>query len=81
MCENHSYEGPASHQFRDFQHIVVPLLPLRVHEVGPFSISRTRLTLSRLYIVAQIHLPHLRAIGDLALWTNYENSLVGCIVS
>ncbi|RXW15512.1 hypothetical protein EST38_g10350 [Candolleomyces aberdarensis] len=62
------------------EHHASPLLPAQRREVAPFTLTRMRLTLSRLYIVAQIYWPHIRKVWDLAQWTSFGTSFVYCTV-
>ncbi|KAF5317842.1 hypothetical protein D9611_014730 [Ephemerocybe angulata] len=50
----------------------------RQHEIAPFTLARVRLTVNRLYIIAQIHVPHLKAVADLAQWADFKTSFLGC---
>ncbi|KAJ3544104.1 hypothetical protein NMY22_g2902 [Coprinellus aureogranulatus] len=58
---------------------VVPFLPAQKHEIPHFTLARVRLTVNRLYIIAQVQWPRLKEIVELAMWTNFRRSLTGCL--
>ncbi|KAF6766046.1 hypothetical protein DFP72DRAFT_865393 [Ephemerocybe angulata] len=66
---------PSEHLARYY---ISPILPLQQHEIAPFTLARVRLTVNRLYIIAQIHVPHLKAVADLAQWADFKSSFLGC---
>ncbi|KAF5314015.1 hypothetical protein D9611_006799 [Ephemerocybe angulata] len=66
---------PSEHLARYY---ISPILPLQQHEIAPFTLARVRLTVNRLYIIAQIHVPHLKAVADLAQWADFKTSFLGC---